>query len=215
MLLDPEGVATFTATVGVGPKVARSVPQDGDVILSGLGGTSRGRDRVPYASGVHSAEMLVTQRQQTPGPSRYGSSTRLHGAALASGSIKGRREHRATATAAPENSCRTRGRAVTVGSPNAPVRVLRLWADSITGRTAVSALLPPPPRAGLPLRRHLVQGLRVGSRFSVASGTARVAARGVNSMALITGSVIHRREMTDRSWPANPAGPYPTQGPSD
>lgn len=59
MLLDAEGVATFTATAGMGPRVARSIQQDGAVVLRGLGGSSRGRDRVRFASGVHSGEMLV------------------------------------------------------------------------------------------------------------------------------------------------------------
>lgn len=59
MLLDPSGIATFTATAGMGPKVRRSVQQDGGTVLRGLGTRSRGRDRIRFASGVHSPELLV------------------------------------------------------------------------------------------------------------------------------------------------------------
>ena len=59
MLLDAHGVATFTATAGMVPRVARSTPQDATVVRRGLGTSSRGRDRVQFASGVHSGEMLV------------------------------------------------------------------------------------------------------------------------------------------------------------
>jgi len=59
MLLDSDGVATFTATAGMLPRVARSTPQDGATVLRGAVGTARGLDRVRLPSGVHSGELMI------------------------------------------------------------------------------------------------------------------------------------------------------------
>lgn len=59
MLLDRDGNATFTATAGLLPRVARGTPQDDATVLRSLARQARGRGRVRFASGVQSGEMLL------------------------------------------------------------------------------------------------------------------------------------------------------------